>query len=98
VKFSWGETGNENVTSEKYILCPANEISEYLGGNNFGDIAELLSQIDDTANLITWIYGKPNYDLDDMLRKLPNSATLDDFKNLSITYMEILILLSVKIN
>ncbi|MGO3571825.1 MAG: type VII secretion protein EsaA [Lactococcus cremoris] len=83
VKFSWGETGNENVTSEKYILCPANEISEYLGGNNFGDIAELLSQIDDTANLITWIYGKPNYDLDDMLRKLPNSATLEDFKNLS---------------
>ncbi|MDM5146135.1 hypothetical protein ICE98_03272 [Lactococcus lactis] len=71
----------KNVTSEKYILCPANEISEYLGGNNFGDIAELLSQIDDTANLITWIYGKPNYDLDDMLR---NFKILQPLKILKI--------------
>lgn len=83
VEFSWGLNGGENNTSATYTLYPANEISDYLGGNKFGEISDLLSQIDDTANLITWIYGKPSYDLSDMLRKLPNPASLDDFKNLS---------------
>ncbi|KZK05422.1 putative secretion accessory protein EsaA/YueB [Lactococcus cremoris] len=83
VDFSWGVNGNENNTSATYTLFPANEISEYLGGNKFGEIADLLSQIDDTANLITWIYGAPNYELDDMLRELSNPATLEDFKGLS---------------
>lgn len=83
VEFSWGENGNENNTSATYTLFPANEISDYLGGNKFGEISDLLSQIDDTANLITWIYGKPSYDLSDMLRKLPNPASLENFKNLS---------------
>ncbi|MBK0084125.1 type VII secretion protein EsaA [Lactococcus sp. S64] len=83
VEFSWGVNGNENNTSATYTLFPANEISEYLGGNKFGEIADLLGQIDDTANLITWIYGKPSYDLSDMLRNLPNPASLADFKILS---------------
>ncbi|WEA54741.1 type VII secretion protein EsaA [Lactococcus lactis] len=83
VEFSWGVNGNENNISATYTLFPANEISEYLGGNKFGEISDLLSQIDDTANLITWIYGKPSYDLSDMLTNLPNPASLADFKNLS---------------
>lgn len=83
VEFSWGVNGNENNSSATYTLFPANEISDYLGGNKFGEISDLLSQIDDTANLITWIYGKPSYDLSDMLRKLPNPASLENFKNLS---------------
>ena len=83
VEFSWGVNGNENNISATYTLFPANEISEYLGGNKFGEISDLLSQIDDTANLITWIYGKPSYDLSDMLRNLPNPASLADFKILS---------------
>lgn len=83
VEFSWGVNGNENNTSATYTLFPANEISDYLGGNKFGEISDLLSQIDDTANLITWIYGKPSYDLSDMLTNLPNPASLADFKNLS---------------
>jgi type VII secretion EsaA-like protein len=83
VEFSWGVNGNENNISATYTLFPANEISEYLGGNKFGEISDLLSQIDDTANLITWIYGKPSYDLSDMLTNLPNPASLENFKNLS---------------
>lgn len=83
VEFSWGLNGGENNTSATYTLYPANEISEYLGGNKFGEIADLLGQIDDTANLITWIYGKPSYDLSDMLTNLPNPASLENFKNLS---------------
>lgn len=83
VGFSWGVNGNENNTSATYTLFPANEISDYLGGNKFGEISDLLSQIDDTANLITWIYGKPSYDLSDMLTNLPNPASLENFKNLS---------------
>ncbi|MCT1226278.1 hypothetical protein EFM07_01670 [Lactococcus lactis] len=102
VKFSWGVNGNENNTSETYTLFPANEISDYLGGNKFGEISDLLSQIDDTANLITWIYGKPSYDLSDMLKNfqiLPALMTLKIYlKSLFIIYMEILILLNVKIN
>lgn len=83
VEFSWGLNGGENNTSATYTLYPANEISEYLGGSKFGEIADLLGQIDDTANLITWIYGKPSYDLSDMLTNLPNPASLENFKNLS---------------
>ena len=83
VEFSWGLNGGENNTSATYTLYPANEISEYLGGSKFGEISDLLSQIDDTANLITWIYGKPSYDLSDMLTNLPNPASLENFKNLS---------------
>ncbi|TNU79982.1 type VII secretion protein EsaA [Lactococcus lactis] len=83
VEFSWGVNGNENNTSATYTLFPANKISDYLGGNKFGEISDLLSQIDDTANLITWIYGKPSYYLSDMLTNLPNPASLADFKNLS---------------
>ena len=83
VEFSWGLNGGENNTSATYTLYPANEISEYLGGSKFGEIADLLGQIDDTANLITWIYGKPSYNLSDMLTNLPNPASLADFKNLS---------------
>jgi type VII secretion EsaA-like protein len=83
VGFSWGLNGSENTSSADYTLYPANEISEYLGGNNFGDIATLLSQIDDTANLITWIYGEPSYEVADMTRKLSELPTIDDFKNLS---------------
>jgi type VII secretion EsaA-like protein len=83
VEFSWGVNGNENNSSATYTLFPANEISDYLGGNKFGEISDLLSQIDDTANLITWIYGKPSDDLSDMLTNLPNPASLENFKNLS---------------
>ncbi|MCT0016632.1 hypothetical protein EFE32_07225, partial [Lactococcus lactis subsp. lactis] len=53
VQFSWGINGNENNSSGTYKLYPANEISEYLGGDKFGDISDLLNQIDETAHQIT---------------------------------------------
>ncbi|MCT0017769.1 type VII secretion protein EsaA, partial [Lactococcus lactis subsp. lactis] len=61
----------------------ANEISEYLGGDKFGDISDLLNQIDETAHQITLFYGAPGDEVVNMIGKLPNPASLDDFKNCS---------------
>jgi type VII secretion protein EsaA, N-terminal domain len=83
IQFSWGINGNENNSSGTYTLYPANEISEYLGGSNFGAISDLLNKIEETAHQITWIYGAPNDEVSDLTGKLPNPAHLDDFKNWS---------------
>lgn len=84
IEFGWGEKNpKENSTSADYTLYPRNEISDYLGGNHFGAIAELLNKLDKTANLITWLYGKPNYSVNNMLSNLPASARLENFKKLS---------------
>ncbi|HBC90468.1 MAG TPA: type VII secretion protein EsaA [Lactococcus sp.] len=77
IEFGWGEKNpKENSTSADYTLYPRNEISDYLGGNKFGRIAELLGNIDKAATLITWIYGVPNSSVNRM-------NTLEDFKNAS---------------
>lgn len=83
VTFTWGINGNENSSSGTYTLYPTNEISEYLGGDQFGAISDLLNQIDETAHQITLIYGAPSDEVVNMIGKLPNQAHLDDFKNLS---------------
>lgn len=83
IQFSWGINGNENSSSGTYTLYPANEISEYLGGSSFGAISDLLNQIDETAHQITLFYGTPGDEVVNMIKKLPSSASLDDFKNLS---------------
>jgi methyl-accepting chemotaxis protein len=84
VTFGWGTSStNKNSSSESYSLYPSNEISEYLGGNKFGIIAQLLNTIDKAATLITWVYGAPNDSVANVLNRLPRPATLDDFKHLA---------------
>jgi hypothetical protein len=64
-------------------LYQEDTVSEYLGGENFGEIAQLLNNIDTTSNLITWSYGAPGYDIEDMRDNLSASPTLEDFEKLS---------------
>ena len=82
-KFGWGINTNENSSSANYTLYPGDEVAEYLGGNKFGAIAQLLSNIDKTANFITWIYGKPSDSVEDVLNKLPEAASLENFTSLA---------------
>lgn len=84
VTFGWGEKStNENSSTSDYQLFPENQIKAYLGGDNFGDIAQLLSTIEHTANLISWIYGHPNDTVDSVLGRLPALPELQDFYSLA---------------
>jgi len=84
VTFGWGEKStNENLSTSDYRLVPEDQIKAYLGGDNFGDIAQLLSTIEHTANLISWIYGQPNETVDNVLDRLPASPELQDFYGLA---------------
>lgn len=84
LSFGWGENNNiEAKTTSNFTLYPEDTVSEYLGGENFGEIAQLLNNIDTASNLITWSYGAPDYDIEDMRDNLSVSPTLEDFKKLS---------------
>lgn len=84
VSFGWGEDGNvETKTSTNFTLYPADTVSEYLGGDNFGEITQLLNNIDTASTLITWSYGAPNYNIEDMITNLSETPTMEDFEKLS---------------
>ena len=85
ISFGWGEdNNNETKTSTHFTLYPADTVSEYLGGENFGEITQLLNNIDTASTLITWSYGAPDYKVDDMIKKIPEKPTsIEDFKDLS---------------
>ena len=84
ISFGWGEDNNiENKTSTHFTLYPADTVSEYLGGENFGEITQLLNNIDTASTLITWSYGAPDYKVDDMITQLSENPTIEDFEKLS---------------
>ena len=85
ISFGWGEdNNNETKTSTHFTLYPADTVSEYLGGENFGEITQLLNNIDTASTLITWSYGAPDYKVDDMIKKIPEKPTsIEDFEKLS---------------
>ncbi|WP_242359792.1 hypothetical protein, partial [Lactococcus petauri] len=84
ISFGWGENNTiEAKTTSNFTLYPEDTVSEYLGGEKFGEIAQLLNNIDTASNLITWSYGAPGYDIEDMRDNLSASPTLEDFKKLS---------------
>ena len=83
ISFGWGEDNNiETKTSTHFTLYPADTVSEYLGGN-FGEITQLLNNIDTASTLITWSYGAPDYKVDDMITQLSENPTIEDFEKLS---------------
>ena len=83
ISFGWGEDNNvETKTSTHFTLYPADTVSEYLGGN-FGEITQLLNNIDTASTLITWSYGAPDYKVDDMITQLSEKPTIEDFEKLS---------------
>lgn len=84
ISFGWGEDNNiETKTSTHFTLYPADTVSEYLGGENFGEITQLLNNIDTASTLITWSYGAPDYKVDDMITQLSENPTIEDFEKLS---------------
>ena len=85
ISFGWGEDNNSEVKiSTNFTLYPADTVSEYLGGENFGEITQLLNNIDTASTLITWSYGAPDYKVDDMIKKIPEKPTsIEDFEKLS---------------
>lgn len=84
ISFGWGEDNNSEVkTSTNFTLYPADTVSEYLGGGNFGEITQLLNNIDTASTLITWSYGAPDYKVDDMITQLSENPTIEDFEKLS---------------
>lgn len=84
LSFGWGENNTiEAKTTSNFSLYPEDTVSEYLGGEHFGEIAQLLNNIDTASNLITWSYGAPGYDIEDMRDNLSVSPTLEDFEKLS---------------
>ena len=52
-----------------FTLVPANSISEYAGGTNFGKITNILNNIDNACSLIAFLYGKPGDTYVDMKSK-----------------------------
>ncbi|OTN98599.1 hypothetical protein A5804_000082 [Enterococcus faecium] len=84
VSFGWGEDNNiETKISTNFTLYPADTVSEYLGGENFGEITQLLNNIDTASTLITWTYGAPAYNVEDMITQLSETPTMEDFEKLS---------------
>ena len=85
ISFGWGEDNNSEVkTSTNFTLYPADTVSEYLGGENFGEITQLLNNIDTASTLIAWTYGAPDYRVDDMIKKIPENPTnIEIFEKLS---------------
>lgn len=84
ISFGWGEDNNSEVkTSTNFTLYPADTVSEYLGGENFGEITQLLNNIDTASTLITWSYGAPDYNAKDMIAHLSENPTIEDFEKLS---------------
>ena len=84
ISFGWGEdNNNETKTSTHFTLYPADTVSEYLGGENFGEITQLLNNIDTASTLITWSYGAPDYNAKDIIAHLSENPTIEDFEKLS---------------
>lgn len=73
VTFAW-EAG-----STTYTLFADNDISEYLGGANFGVITDTLNKLDKLSTLIAWVYGEPGADVSSVL----NSLNTKKFENIS---------------
>lgn len=62
------DNGSGGTTSsvENFGLIPANAISEYLGGSQFGYISTLFNNIDTASSLIAFLYGAPGATYSDM--------------------------------
>jgi type VII secretion EsaA-like protein len=60
VTVKWGErSGTQAQSVDTFGLIPANTISEYAGGNQFGYITTLLNNIHTASRLIAVLYGAP---------------------------------------
>lgn len=59
-------SGGTDSSVENFGLIPANAISEYAGGSQFGYISTLFNNIDTASSLITFLYGAPGATYSDM--------------------------------
>lgn len=67
VTASWNnESGSSNSSVDTFGLIPANSISEYAGGSQFGYITTLLNNINTASSLIAFLYGAPGATYIDM--------------------------------
>ncbi|URZ08836.1 type VII secretion protein EsaA [Clostridium felsineum] len=67
VTASWNNaSGGIDSSVENFGLIPANAISEYAGGSQFGYISTLLNNIDNASSLIAFLYGAPGATYSDM--------------------------------
>ena len=67
VTASWNnESGSSNSSVDTFGLIPANSISEYAGGSQFGYITTLLNNINTASSLIAFLYGNPGATYVDM--------------------------------
>ena len=67
VTASWNnESDSSNSSVDTFGLIPANSISEYAGGSQFGYITNLLNNINTASSLIAFLYGNPGATYVDM--------------------------------
>lgn len=59
-------SGGTDSSVENFGLIPANAISEYVGGSQFGYISTILNNIDTASSLIAFLYGAPGATYSDM--------------------------------
>lgn len=59
-------SGGTDSSVENFGLIPANAISEYAGGSQFGYISTLFNNIDTASSLIAFLYGAPGATYSDM--------------------------------
>lgn len=59
-------SGGQDLSIENFGLIPANAISEYAGGSQFGYITTLLTNVSTASDLIAFLYGKPGATVADM--------------------------------
>lgn len=60
VTVNWDNaSGTKDQTVDNFGLIPANKISEYAGGSQFGYIMTLLNNITTASSLIAFLYGAP---------------------------------------
>lgn len=67
VNFEWGDNQNKDSIQDIFTLVPANSISDYAGGANFGEMTRILNNIDTASSLVAFLYGKPGATYRDIL-------------------------------
>ncbi|AAK81617.1 type VII secretion protein EsaA [Clostridium acetobutylicum] len=72
-------SGGTDSSVENFGLIPANAISEYAGGSQFGYISTLLNNIDTASSLITFLYGAPGATYSD----IKSCTKVSDFQEAS---------------
>ena len=57
----------DDVPTSNGTKVPANSISDYAGGANFGEMTRILNNIDTASSLVAFLYGKPGATYRDIL-------------------------------